>query len=454
MEETRGRILLVDDEPALTSALSRRLTAAGANFDFFVAHTAREAVDQARLQQPHAAVVDLALDETVGPESGLRLISRLLMRDSTCRILVLTGHGEDQFGIEAVNRGAASFNSKPLPTGMLAALLADAVKCSRLERKHAAYSSRSNSFEGVPGLLTRDPAMKPVVEGVVYAARYRQPTLILGETGSGKGVVAQAIHDLSARRGPLVRFQPRHLGGDLTASELFGHERGAFTGAAGARPGLLELADGGTLFLDEVDQLPRPTQVTLLEALQSGEFRRVGSLAAKRSEFSLITASNADKTALASSACLREDFFHRIAHQIIRIPPLRLRPADVQFLAEHFLCELANRENLPVCGFGRSALAALRIHPWPGNVRELQSKTTSAAYRASYNGRRTIRAEDFEFDSAHRENRTFRAQVHAFERSLVEQALQRHDYNQSRAAASLALDRSQLRRILLRNPAR
>lgn len=451
MKQTSGLILLIDDEEALTRSLTRRLRSNKlATADFLTAQTVATALELLQRHQPEAVVIDLNLDPSVGPKSGLELISNILLKDPSVRVIVLTGHGEDEFGIDALKRGAASFNQKPIDIEVLSSLLSDAVCYSKLLRKCRDLEKASKFEASIPGIVTQDSAMKPVLERILYAARFNQPTLLLGETGVGKGVIARAIHDLSKRKGPLIRYQPRYEGGDLVASELFGHEQGAFTGATHSRQGLLELADKGTLFLDEVDQLPRETQVSLLSALQDRYFNRVGSARSRSSNFALICASNAAEERLVSKSALRADFFHRIAHLIIRIPPLRDRPGDIVLLAQSFLNELINRENLDVHAFSASAKHGLLQYPWLGNVRELQAKTCCAAYRAAFNNRRFIELEDFEFENSALADRSFsfRTQVRSFELRLVNQALARCGQNQSQAAESLKLSRSQLRRIL------
>ncbi|MCB0345443.1 MAG: sigma-54-dependent Fis family transcriptional regulator [Bdellovibrionales bacterium] len=454
MAAASGSILFVDDEKALTNALIRRLSHKGLPFESLVAYDQTAALELLKRCKPEAAVIDLNLDSTIGPDSGLELIDTILLADPSVRIIVLTGHGEDRFGVEALNRGAASFNQKPVDIEMLCALLRDAVNYAQLARKYRQLKQSSQAELSIPGLITCDPSMKPILERIAYAAQFDQATLLIGETGVGKGVVAQAVHSLSNRKGSLIRYQPRYEGSDLIASELFGHERGAFTGATAVRQGLLELADCGTLFLDEIDQLPRETQVALLSALQERKFRRVGSSRPLHSNFALISATNCEEGLLISESGLREDFFHRIAHLIIRIPPLRDRPDDILFLADYFLRELANRENLTVQGLSKSAEAALRTYHWKGNVRELQAKTCAAAYHAAFRKRRLIELEDFDFREKQERNcsYSFRSQVRSFELTLIEKALQRHSNNQTRAAESLQLNRTQLRRILQRVP--
>ncbi|MCB0360090.1 MAG: sigma-54-dependent Fis family transcriptional regulator, partial [Bdellovibrionales bacterium] len=238
---------------------------------------------------------------------------------------------------------------------------------------------------------------------------------------------------------------------DLVSSELFGHERGSFTGASRDRRGLLEEADRGTLFLDEIDALPKESQVMMLHVLQEGTFRRVGSNRERHSTFQLISATNGSIEELVRRDTLRADFVHRINHVTIHIPPLRHRRNDIPTLAVEFLRSLENAENLKVRGFTPEALARLVNYRWPGNVRQLQARVHAAAFRAQYDRRPLIDVSDLELEhSLTRAPGSFRAQVQDFEYRLVQDALRMHGNNQSHAARALQLDRSTFRRILSR----
>ena len=240
----------------------------------------------------------------------------------------------------------------------------------------------------------------------------------------------------------------------MTASELFGHCRGAFTGAAADRAGLIEEVKGGTLFIDEVGDLSQETQLQLLHVLQDKTFRRIGSNKELKTDFRLITATNKTEKEMQQNNLLRLDFYHRIAHLSIEIPPLRSRQQDIEDLCRDFIQNTANRENLRVYGITPEALVRLRKHQWPGNVRELLAVTEGAVYRASYNSRRFIEIQDLDIrdvTAGKSGNRCFREEVKDFERRLVLEAMERCGNNQSQAARSLGLDRMSLRRILERD---
>ncbi len=451
-----ANILFIDDDAAATGVLVRALKRRGACFGFHSATNSTEAFALAQGLLPQVAVVDLSLDPSSGPESGLTLIEQLLDVIPEMRIIVLTGHGTEEVGIRALERGAASFLHKPADPGHLLALIKDAVSFTALRSRYLEllHESAQTAMQAL-GLSTRNALMREVLDTAVFAAANNQPLLITGETGTGKGVIAQAIHQLSHRKSnSFVRFQPFFSGHDLVASDLFGHRKGAFTGATDERRGLIEEAHRGTLFIDEVADLPQETQVMLLHVLQERTFRRIGSTKELSSDFRLITATNRTPDEMLKKEMLRQDFFHRIAHLTLEVPPLRKRSEDIPQLAFHFAAALANRENLRIQGFAANALKKLTRHSWPGNVRELQAAAEGGAYRAHYHHRRFIEADDLKISGKQpaRAGTTlsFREQVNAFEQQLVLQTLSETGGNQTRAAELLGLERSSFRRILKR----
>ena len=451
MDTGNSVVLLVDDEVPVTESLRRSLERRDPALTVLTAHSVAAALDVVRTQHPHVTVLDLSLDPAVGPVSGLELISTLLSDDPTLRILVLTGNGDELTGIEAIQRGAASFISKPPIPEHLHALIRDGIEYSKLKRKARESITPADLFDAL-GLSTRSSAMREALNQALFAASNSLPTLLTGETGTGKGVLAQAIHRASPRhRGPFIRCQPNYGNPDLVSSELFGHERGAFTGAVDTRIGVIEAADRGTLFIDEVDELPHDTQVTLLNVLQERTFRRVGSLKERQSDFRLIVATNRPLESLADGAKLRTDLFHRIAHLTITLPPLRARQEDMVELAQEFLSQAAAREKLPDKRIAPDAAQLLSRHHWPGNVRELQAVMEGALHRAHFEQRNTIGSADIRLrGTPAQRSSSFRDQVDSFERRLIEEALSACSGNQSQAAERLQLDRSTLRRILAR----
>jgi DNA-binding NtrC family response regulator len=454
-DESQADVLLVDDDLSAISALVRAFKRKGAAYSFHTAQNSSEALTIAQQHLPEVAIVDLSLDPAIGPESGFALIEDLQELVPTVRIIVLTGHGADEVGIKALQRGAASFLQKPADAAHLLALVSDAVSYATLKQQYLRLSASSDNLLQLTGLSTKSKIMHEAIEAVAFAATNNQPVLLTGETGTGKGVLAHAIHHASARRvGPFIRFQPSFTGHDLVASELFGHRKGAFTGASDDRKGLIEEANSGTLFIDEVADLPQETQVLLLDVLQEKVLRRIGSNKQIQSDFRLLTATNKSVEETIEKSLLRHDFYHRIAHFTIEVPPLRDRLEDIPDLAAEFVGVLANRENLHVQGLTNEALQKLRKYQWPGNVRELQAVVEGGAYRASYQKRRFVEASDLRIahkpSAADSSLQTFRQKVEQYECKLVLEALEKHENNQTQAAQSLGLDRTSMRRILKR----
>ncbi len=450
-------VLLVDDDESAVRSLQRSLEIKLPHSEFHSCHSAQDALSFATAHKPAAAVVDLTLDATVGPDSGLSLITGLLQIEPCIRIVVLTGHQAEEYGIRALQHGAASFLEKPAAIPHLAALLEDAIRYSRLLRDHFSSStSGSEELARKTGIESLDPAMDEVLASVSYASQTLQPVLISGETGTGKGIIASTIHRLSRdRKGPFIRYQPSFATHDLITSELFGHKKGSFTGAVDDRMGLIEEANGGTLFIDEVDELPKDSQVTLLNVLQEKTFRRIGENRDRRSDFRLLVATNQALEHLLEHDLLRTDFYHRIAHLQIHLPPLRERIVDIPALARNCINDIASNEALGVRGISAEALTLLSSYQWPGNIRELLAVVEGGVYRAHFENRALILPEDLNIPrknlASNDATRNFRERVQQFESNLVREALHRHNNNQTKAAESLGLDRSSFRRILQRD---
>ena len=446
LELLNNKVLIVDDDSLALKALSNSINRLYPDLEITTAINQEDAL--ALLGNISVAIVDLSLDPSIGAQSGLDLISNILKKDSSIRVIVLTSHEASEYGIKALHAGAASFLEKPANTEHIIALIKDCISYVSLKRNFKKLQKSSK----ILGLNSKSKKMQTTLEQALFASKNKLPILILGETGTGKGVLARQIHKESTLRGKFIRFQPNFTGADLIASELFGHEKGSFTGANNERKGLIEEASKGTLFIDEVDMLPKETQVTLLNVLQEKTFRKVGSSTEKNSEFRLITASNIDKNELDKFEKLRQDFFHRIAHIIIEIPPLRQRKEDIETLSYKFMQRLIDNEGLNIQGINENAIAMLRSFPWPGNIRQLQAAIESASYKAAYKGKNFIDEEDIDIEQKNTSNidLSFRQKIKDYELNLVIDALEKHDNNQSKAAEMLKLDRSSFRRILSR----
>lgn len=441
-------VLFVDDDRSSLESIIRAAVSVGLDALCRTAGTAPEALRMIETERPHVVVLDLSLEPKRGVESGFDLLSEITHRAPDCRTIVLTGHGDETFGVRALDLGASSFLTKPADIAHLVALIKDGITQARLRRD---YATLRHQIE--PTLLTGESAaMSSLMSELRTLAATGQPVLLSGETGTGKGVAARALH-LWGPRAPksLVRYQPTFATPDLVQSDLFGHVKGAFTGATTDRRGLIAEANGGTLFLDEVDELPHETQVLLLGVLQDKRFRPVGSSSESASHFRLVCATNRDLAEITTSGKLRLDLYHRLAHCVVRIPPLRERRTDIPLLVDSILSRLAATEGIDLLGLSDGALDLLLSHEWPGNIRELEGVMESAAYRARAAGRDRIEPSDIRLRRDPHDPHAptdFHAQVEQFKRQLVAAALARTGGNRLRAAAELGLDRGTLSRIL------
>ena len=451
------KILFVDDEQPtaeLTVALVRPYLAPETTILFASSHT--EAIKQFREHQPSLVVTDLSLVAASGPDSGFALIRELQRQSPRPEILVLTSHHETQYGIEALKHGAAAFLAKPPHPEHLAALINNGLNNAALRAAYANLNHQHPADE-ISEFHGSSAHAKRIRDQIRFAASSRLPLLITGESGTGKGLVAHAVHRRSRLPGKFVRYQANFVSGDLFASEMFGHTKGAFTGALSTRRGLLLEANEGTFFLDEIDELPLSAQVTLLGVLQDKQFRQLGSNAETSSQFRLISATNCPTDEALQNGKLRRDFFHRISAVTIHLPPLRERPEDIAPLATAALERSQLESDLPPISISDNALLHLESHSWLGNVRELLQEVQQAAYRALFRGDNRIEVEDIsvvqngenspkpEEDSA---TTDFQTQVQTFKRNLVLRALEQTNNNQVHAARLLGIDRGSLRRIL------
>ncbi|NMC62951.1 MAG: sigma-54-dependent Fis family transcriptional regulator, partial [SAR324 cluster bacterium] len=341
-------ILFVDDDEESLLSLIRTLKALGLECHLHAAFTKESALKLFQESEPSVVVLDLHLDKTSGVESGFALLRQFLDLSKACRIIVLTGHASVEHGVRALALGAANFIEKPANAQHLAALIRDGIAQSALRNELETY--RKKSLEGSSfGIVGVSEATRQLMEEIAYASQSNLPLLITGETGTGKGLCAFSVHSLSKRsKENFVRYQPTFLTPDLVNSELFGHIKGAFTGATETRRGLITDACRGTLFLDEIDELPIETQVSLLGVLQDKKFRPVGSNQEQETEFRLITASNQNLAECVEAGKLRRDLYHRIAHLHINISPLRTRKDDIPPLVSHILSQLFSKEELNV----------------------------------------------------------------------------------------------------------
>ncbi len=445
------RVLVADDDADVLTAL--RLLLAGEAWRVESAASPAAALAAVEANDFDVALLDLnyARDTTSGAE-GLDLLERLRAIDPTMPVLVMTAWGSVEGAVAAVRRGARDYVQKPWDNERLLTTLRTQVELGRALRlgQRLEQENRLLRREGVPEMIAESPAMRPVLDLIERVAPSDANVLVTGEHGTGKELVARILHAHSPRSGrALVTVNMGGLTDTLFESELFGHVRGAFTGANADRAGRFELADGGTLFLDEIANVPLPQQSKLLRVLQTGEYERVGSSRTQRVDVRLVSATNADLHAEAAASRFREDLLFRLNTVEIRLPPLRERREDLPALASHFLARHARRYRKPLSGFAPDALAALLGHPWPGNVRELDHALERAVLLARGE---QLTAADLALRPAG-EGGAAQEQLtlDELERLHIQRVLRRFDGNVSEAARALGLSRSALYRRLERH---
>jgi DNA-binding NtrC family response regulator len=363
----RARVLAIDDEPEMAAMLETLLGRAGYEVRTALSGASGEALFER--WQPDTVVVDLRLPDI----DGLELLRRFRASQPSVAVVILTGHGSVPKAVEAMKAGAHSFLEKPVEPDTLLALIERALEHRQLVDENRALRRQLEDRAPLGGLVGKSRAMLEMLDLVRSVAASDANVLIQGENGTGKELVANALHALSRRaRGPFVKINCAAIPKDLIEDELFGHRRGAFTGAVADREGLFETASGGSLLLDEIVEMPAALQTKLLRVLQEREFRPIGSDRVVRVDVRLICATNADVEAALRSGRLREDLYFRVNTITVRVPPLRERLEDLPLLCEHFLEMYRRRHGRAVHGIAPEAYRLLMKHRWPGNVRELE----------------------------------------------------------------------------------
>jgi len=362
------RLAILDDEPRMVEILTMVLRRDGYEVEGFGAgEQALAAIAERRF--------DLLLTDLKMPGlDGIAVLERLREVDPELPVIVLTAHATIETAVRAVQLGAYDYVEKPFDNAALKALAARALERSRLLRENRVLRAELQQRDGATAIVAESDAMRNVLDVMRRAARSDATVLVSGESGTGKELVARAVHAHSTRvAGPFVAVNCQALAPGLLESELFGHEKGAFTGAERERPGVFERADGGTLFLDEVGEIPEDAQAKLLRVLQERTVVRVGGEKERSVDFRVVAATNRDLRQEVAEGRFREDLYFRLAVIPIHLPPLRERPDDILPLARHFFAGAAAQRRPPIQGWSDEVEAHLRAHPWPGNARELEN---------------------------------------------------------------------------------
>ena len=437
----KARIVVVDDDATMREAL--RETLAGEGYAVLAVDNAIQAIAELEKQEADLVLADLTLPRV----SGLELLDSIRRQWPGLEVIVITGQGSIETAVDAIKRGAYHYVTKPFTPDEIIHLVGQALERRRLVHRKERLEEEVSLLRGAHQLVGQSEPMRRINEIIQTAAGSDATVLVQGESGTGKEIIANAIHAQSRRtRGPLVKMNCAAVPETLLESELFGHEKGAFTGADRRRIGRFEQADGGTLFLDEVCEMHPRLQAKFLRALQEREIERLGSSATIPVDTRIIAATNRDLQKALEEGVLREDLYYRLNVILLRVPPLRERMDDVPILAMHFLRKYAAREHSSMSSIAEEALNVLLSYSWPGNVRELEN----AIERAAVLGKgEQLRARDLP-PQVHRGGDDERPLIPAhltleeIEKLAIAQALRLTGGNKSEAAERLGIHRTSI----------
>ncbi len=441
--EPSPKLLVVEDD----AAALRQLRWTFDDCEVLTAKDRAEAIRHVKSLRPGVVLLDLGLPpDAEGASEGLAALSEILSTVPETKVVVVTGREETEHALEAVRLGAYDFYRKPIDADELRFLVSRAFRLHALERENRRLAQAA-TVEPLPGVIARSEAMAEVCRLVERAAESNISVLLSGESGTGKEVLARALHERSARgSGPFVAINCAAIPEHLLESELFGHERGAFTGAVRRSVGRLEMAGGGTLLLDEIGDMPPGLQAKLLRFLQERVVQRVGGREEIAVDTRIVSASHRDLKALVGEGSFREDLFYRISELEITIPPLRERAEDALLLARHFFDRFRREAVRPLQGLAPDAVSALLRHSWPGNVRELENRVKRAVVIAE--GPRLTPA-DLDLGSAEDGVLyTLQEAVRQAERRAIERAWAEAGGNVSRAGKILGVSRPTVYKLL------
>jgi two-component system NtrC family response regulator len=438
-------VLLADDDESLRRVQEYQLTRAG--FDVTTCADGRSALEEFREHLHDLVVTDIRMPGL----DGLELLERLRAISPETPVVVITGHGTVDTAVQAMKEGAFDFLTKPFPTDKLHLTLERARKMARLQRENRELRRAVEQTFRFENLVGSSESMRRLYELLELTAPTMSTVLISGETGTGKELVARAIHYNSPRReAPFVTVNCGALPDSLVEAELFGHRKGAFTGADSNRPGKFEAADGGTLFLDEVGEIPVELQPKILRAIQTGEIDRIGQDHPSRIDVRIVAATNSDLDQAVAEGAFRSDLYYRLAVVQLAVPPLRERRDDIPLLAAHFLARFSERNRRSGLSFPPAVFSLFDRYPWPGNVRELENTVERMvvlsrgdvlsldalpdpiAGAATETDRALLRLPDGGVD------------FESLEKDFIQQALRRTQGNRSQAARLLGMTRSTL----------
>jgi two-component system response regulator AtoC len=438
------KVLVIDDEAGVRRTLSMILEDEG--YQVISASDGKEGLERALKEEPDLILCDIRMPRL----DGLEFLEQYRKKNGQALVITITAYGSTELAVEAMKKGAYDYLPKPFTTAEVVLTLKKAEEREKLRREVTRLRQRVKADQRFPEIVAKSAGMREAVELATKVAQHPSTVLITGESGTGKELIARLIHTSSPRASrPFVPINCGAIPENLLESELFGHAKGAFTGAHADRAGLFEEADGGTLFLDEIGELPSQLQVKLLRALQEGEIRRVGDSSSRKVDVRIITATARDLEQEVREANFRSDLYYRINVVRIHLPPLRQRTEDVPPLTRCFLERLSKQLGINVTGFEPAAMKLLLSHPWYGNVRQLENVVERAMVLAEGP---TIRPEDLpDFicqpeasvegpqEALPADELSIKKQTAELERRLIGRALQVTDGNRTKAAELLDL---------------
>jgi len=447
MADPRPKLLIVEDDEGLQAQLKWAYD----DFEVIIAGDRASAIAALRAEEPPVITLDLGLPpDPDGTSEGFAVLDEIIALKPDTKVIVASGHGARESALKAIERGAYDFYQKPVDIEQLGLIVRRALNLHRIEAENRALAERAGEGNRVlGGLITAAPEMVRVARTIERVANTNVSVVLLGASGTGKELLARGLHVASGRSsGSFVAINCAAIPENLLESELFGHERGAFTGAVKTTEGKIEQASGGTLFLDEVGDIPLPLQVKLLRFLQERQIERIGGRKAIDVDTRIVCATHQDLEAMIRDGRFREDLFYRLAEVVVRIPSLAERPGDATLLAKAFLKRFAREVGSQVTGFASDALAAIDAWNWPGNVRELENRVKRAAIMADG---KLVTAADLDLQLGSEDDPSvlnLKSAREQADRKVIRHALARTEGNISNTAKMLGISRPTLYDLL------
>lgn len=444
---TLPKLLIVEDDEGLQAQLKWAYD----DFDVTIVGDRAAAIAALRAEEPPVVTLDLGLPpDPDGTSEGFAVLEEIMAIKPDTKVIVASGHGARESALNAIERGAYDFYQKPVDIEELGLIVRRAFNLHRIEMENRLLQSRAGDENTVlGGLITAAPEMVRVARTIERVANTNVSVMLLGASGTGKELLARGVHESSDRKGgAFIAINCAAIPENLLESELFGHEKGAFTGAVKTTEGKIEQANGGTLFLDEVGDIPLPLQVKLLRFLQERQIERIGGRKAIDVDTRIVCATHQDLEAMITDGRFREDLFYRLAEIVVKIPSLAERPGDATLLAKAFLKRFAREMNPQVKGFAADALAAIDAWKWPGNVRELENRVKRAVIMADG---KLISAVDLDLDESQEQDAqplNLKSAREQADRKVIRHALARSEGNISNTAKLLGISRPTLYDLL------